>query len=151
MTQTYLGFDFGARYVGVAVGRMPGARAQALATVRAENGRPDWVHMDRLVADWQPQALVVGLPLHMDATEQPVTRAARRFGNRLQARYNLPLHWADERLTTWSARQDLTARGLPGRQHKPLLDQMAAEALLQAYLVQLESQQQRAADADGVK
>ena len=138
MIRTYLGFDFGRRYIGVAVGRSPGARAQALATVAARDGRPDWIQVDRVVRDWQPQALVVGLPVHMDGQPQPLTQAARRFGNQLQARYNVPLHWADERLTTWSAHQDLTERGIPGRRHKPQLDARAAEMLLQAFLDSLE-------------
>lgn len=138
MIRTYLGFDFGRRYIGVAVGRSPGARAQAVATVAARNGHPDWIQVDRIVRDWQPQALVVGLPVHMDGNPQPLTHAARGFGNQLQARYNVPLHWADERLTTWSAHQDLIERGIPGRRHKPELDARAAQMLLQAFLDSLE-------------
>lgn len=142
MIHTYLGFDFGRRHIGVAVGRSPGARVQAVGTVAARDGHPDWVHLDRLLRDWQPHGLVVGLPVHMDGQSQPLTQAARRFGNRLKARYNVPLHWADERLSTWSARQDLIERGIPGRRHKPLIDARAAEALLLAFLEALERQPQ---------
>jgi putative Holliday junction resolvase len=78
--------------------------------------------------------LVVGLPLKMDGSDNPVTGAARKFGNRLHERYNLPIYMVDERLTTREARSDLIDAGVPVRRHKPVLDRLAARSILQTFL-----------------
>ncbi|MHB1943514.1 MAG: Holliday junction resolvase RuvX [Acidiferrobacteraceae bacterium] len=134
MIRTYLGFDFGERRIGVAVGRTPGNRCEAIDTIRSVRGHPDWNHVTRLVSTWQPAALVVGLPVHMDRRECLVTAAARRFGNRLNARYNLPVHWADERLTSVVARHMLAEAGVLNRRQKPAVDRLAACLLLEGFL-----------------
>ena len=119
----------------MAVGSTHSGTAQALATVRVNaNKAPDWEHIGRLVAEWRPQALIVGLPLNMDGTEQPMTRAARAFGEHLRGRYNLPIHMVDERLTTRSAKDVLYAAGVAGTRHKQHLDKVAAQTILQSFL-----------------
>jgi putative Holliday junction resolvase len=132
--RTYLGFDYGERHIGVAVGRRPTGLAEALTTVAVHRQRPDWAHISRLIAEWRPDALVVGLPLNMDDSENDMTAAARRFGNRLQGRYNLPVHMVDERLTTRAATDILIAAGVPYRRRKARLDPLAARTILQAFL-----------------
>jgi len=132
--KTYLGFDFGKKHIGVAVGRSASRVAQALDTVAAYNERPDWLHITRLVEEWRPCALVVGLPLNMDDSENDMTRAAKKFGNRLRARYNLPVHMVDERLTSVAARNALVEAGVPSKRHKSKLDRLAAQTILQAFL-----------------
>ena len=132
--QTFLGFDYGEKVIGVAVGSTHTRAAQPLNTVSVPGGEPDWKVIDRLVADWRPTAMVVGLPLNMDDTPNPMTRAARRFGERLKARYNLPVHMVDERLTTLSAKRDLYDAGIPARHHKRHLDRLAAQSILQSFL-----------------
>lgn len=131
---TYLAFDFGRKHIGVAVGRSASRLAQALDTVAARNELPDWDHITRLIEEWQPCALVVGLPLNMDDTENDMTRAAKKFGNRLRARYNLPVHMVDERLTSVAAKNVLIEAGVPQKQHKSKLDRLAAQTILQAFL-----------------
>ncbi len=131
---TYLGFDFGKKHIGVAVGRSAARLAQALDTVAARNELPDWTHITRLIEEWQPCALVVGLPLNMDDSENDMTRAAKKFGNRLRARYNLPVHMVDERLTSVAAKYVLVEAGVPAKQHKSKLDMLAAQTILQAFL-----------------
>jgi putative holliday junction resolvase len=84
--------------------------------------------------EWKPDALVVGLPLNMDGTENRLTRAARLFGNRLQARYNLTVHMVDERLSSRSATDTLFEAGIPLKRHKQKLDKLAAQTILQAFL-----------------
>lgn len=133
---TYLGFDYGARFIGVAVGRTPGNRCEALDTVRATQGRPDWIHITRLIQEWQASQLVVGVPLNMDGSECDMTARARRFGNQLQGRYNLPVHWADERLTSSHVKHMLAAAGMRGTRHKSVLDKISARLILQAFLDQ---------------
>jgi putative Holliday junction resolvase len=131
---TYLGFDFGKKHIGVAVGRGESGLAHALDTISVRRDGPDWDHISRLVAEWQPRALVVGLPLNMDDTESDMTRAARKFGNRLQGRYNLPVHMVDERLTSVMAKNTLQEAGVPFRRRFAKIDKLAAQAILQAFL-----------------
>jgi putative Holliday junction resolvase len=133
-TLTYLGFDYGEKYIGVAVGRLPPCLAQALDTVAVRNRNPDWTHISRLVEEWKPDALIVGLPLNMDDSENPMTLAAKKFGNRLRGRYNLPVQMVDERLTTIAAKNILLEAGVPVKRHKSKLDKLAAQAILQAFL-----------------
>ena len=133
-TLTYLGFDYGEKYIGVAVGRFPARRAQALDTVAVHNRNPDWAHISRLIEEWKPDALILGLPLNMDDSENPMTVAAKKFGNRLSGRYNLPVHMVDERLTTIAAKNILLEAGVPVKRHKSRLDKLAAQTILQAFL-----------------
>jgi putative holliday junction resolvase len=130
----FLGFDFGEKYIGVAVGGTHTGSTQPLATLNTRGREPDWEGIARLIGEWRPQALVVGLPLNMDGSNNPMTRAARRFGNRLKDRYNLPVHMVDERLTTRAAVDSLIEAGVPLRRHRSKVDQLAAQTILQAFL-----------------
>lgn len=96
-------FDFGLKHIGVATAEPKAHLARALTTVRARDGVPQWEALDRLVADWRPEVLVVGLPLNMDGTPSDISSVARRFGGRLGGRYDLPVEFADERLSTFEA------------------------------------------------
>jgi putative Holliday junction resolvase len=131
--RTFLGFDYGERIIGIAVGSTHSGLAEPLGAV-AGGKNTDWGRITRLVEEWRPDALVVGLPLNMDGSPNEMTDAARAFGNRLEARYNLPVHMVDERLTTREAKGVLYAAGIPGRRHKRRLDRLAAQAILQAFL-----------------
>lgn len=136
MSRTLLGFDFGLRRIGVAVGQEITGTARPLVTLTSLNGAVDWPAIGRLIAEWRPGALIVGLPLHMDGTEHDLTRAARRFGNRLSGRYNLPVFFIDERLSSDEAERQLVSEGRGGRQHKQAIDQIAAQLILQNWLDQ---------------
>ena len=125
-----LGFDYGTKRIGVAVGQTLTGSARPLTIVRARDGKPDWEAISRLIAEWQPAALVVGLPVHMDGTEHERTARARRFGNQLAGRYNLPVHRVDERLTSYEAELELRAQGKSGE----ALDAVAAQLILQSWL-----------------
>jgi putative Holliday junction resolvase len=131
---TFLAFDYGTKAIGVAVGSTHSGLAQDLATVHAGRHGPDWEHIARLIAEWQPQALIVGLPKNMDDSDNAMTEAARQFGNHLHARYNLPVHMVDERLTTVAAKTSLTESGVPLRRQKSKLDRLAAKSILQSFL-----------------
>ena len=130
-----LGFDFGKRLIGVAVGnRLTGARAIATVTNSTE---PDWQRLDALISEWRPAGVVVGLPLQMDGSEQAITHAARRFGATLAERYALPLHFADERLSSVEASRRFAARRASGaarRKDAAALDAIAAEVILETWL-----------------
>lgn len=99
----HLAFDFGEKTIGVAVTEPRAGTASPLGTVRARNGVPAWDALDALVRDWRPEGFVVGLPLNMDDTESEMSRAARRFGDRLEERYGTAVTFADERLSTFEA------------------------------------------------
>lgn len=101
--------------------------------MNSRQGAPDWDAIGRLLTEWRPDALVVGIPCHMDGSEHELTRRARRFRNQLAGRYNLPVHTVDERLTSVVAEQTLRgARG--GRYDKRDVDRLAAEYILQSWL-----------------
>lgn len=126
-----LAFDFGLKRIGVAVGQTLLGTASPLTVVSADSGEPDWAHITKLMDEWQPAALVVGLPLNMDGTEQPMTARVRTFAAELARRTDLPVHFADERLTTREARQ----RPGPGRSaHAGAQDAVAAQIILEGWM-----------------
>src|SRR6185437_5451854 len=96
-----LGFDFGMKYIGVAVGQSITYSASPLTTLLAKDGIPAWQEVEQLLEKWRPQDLIVGVPLNMDGTQQLLTFCARRFIKRLHARFKLPVYEVDERLTSW--------------------------------------------------
>ncbi|MDX1696645.1 MAG: Holliday junction resolvase RuvX [Thiohalobacterales bacterium] len=128
--QTLLGFDYGVRRIGVAVGQGVTGTATALCTVAARDGAPDWARINALVAEWRPDALVVGLPRHADGTDSAITRAARRFAQQLEGRYRLPVHLMDERLSSRAAE----ALQQDDRHGRAGLDAVAARIILQDWL-----------------
>ncbi len=101
----FLAFDFGARRVGVASGNSVLHQASALTTVDA-TGQARFDAIGRLIAQWQPDALVVGVPCHPDGAPHDNTRLARRFANQLSGRFGLPVHQVDERYSTTEALAD---------------------------------------------
>jgi putative Holliday junction resolvase len=131
---TVLAFDFGARRIGVAVGTTQLRSARPLTTIDTERNDERFAAIGALVAEWQPDRLVVGLPLHADGTPHAMTDRARRFAHRLEGRYRLPVVLVDERHTTELARSALHADGRGGREHRGLRDAVAAQIILQAYL-----------------
>jgi putative holliday junction resolvase len=100
--RSFLAFDFGTRRVGVATGNTLLGRAQALRTV-AEVGDARFKTLGTLIKEWQPEALVVGVPFHPDGAEHENTLKARRFARQLHGRFNLPVHEVDERYSTTEA------------------------------------------------
>jgi len=140
--RTFLGFDFGKRRIGVAVGQEITATTSPLETVRANDGKPDWDAITRLIRDWRADALVVGLPLSMDGSEQEMSVAARRFANQLEGRYHLPVFLTDERLSSVGAEQILnepvSGKRRNPRQQAAVLDQVAAQLILTTFFSQRE-------------
>ena len=128
-----LGFDYGLKYIGVAVGQLLTRSARELTTLKSRDERPDWEEIRRLIDQWRPVALVVGLPLDIDGSEQELTRRARRFGNQLRGRYNLPVHMVDERLTSREAASLLNEEH-GSRYRKEEVDRLAARLILQSWL-----------------
>ena len=131
---SFLAFDYGKRHTGVAVGSRQSGAAQPLTVLTAHAQEPDWEGIGKLIEEWRPRALVVGLPLNMDGSENAITHAARKFGAALQARYNLPVHMVDERLSSRAATEMLLEAGVPLKRHKRMIDSRAAQTILQTFL-----------------
>ena len=131
---TLLAFDFGARRIGVAVGTTRLRTARPLTTIDTERNDQRFAAIAALIAEWQPDRLVVGLPLHADGTPHEMTARVRRFAHQLEGRTGLPVVRVDERHTTELARSALQADGRGGREHRALRDAVAAQLILQAYL-----------------
>jgi putative pre-16S rRNA nuclease len=131
-SRTLLGFDYGLKRIGVAVGQELTGTASALITVRANDGKPDWDTISKLIKQWQPDEVVVGLPLNMDGSESELSRRATRFGNQLNGRYNLRTHMMDERLSSLQAEQELA--GKSRKIQAADIDKTAAKIILESWL-----------------
>ncbi|OQY53139.1 MAG: Holliday junction resolvase RuvX [Candidatus Parabeggiatoa sp. nov. 2] len=105
-----IGFDYGSKRIGVAVGQTLTATAHPLVTLPVKNQQIDWARISGLIQEWQPDALVVGLPKHADGSDNAITPAVRRFCQQLQKRYQLPVHTIDETLSSVAA---VTSPNLP--------------------------------------
>lgn len=130
---TALGFDFGEKRIGVALGEHLLGIAHPLTTINTEINNDRFRIIGELIAEWKPVALVVGLPLSLDGEEHKLTALCKRFANRLQGRFNLPVVMVDERLSSAEASQTLNQLGIGGRKQKPMIDQVAAQHILQSY------------------
>jgi putative Holliday junction resolvase len=130
---TVLAFDFGTRRIGVAVGNTITRAAQPLTTIEGERNDVRFATIAELIAQWQPGALVVGLPTHADGAEHAMTQRARRFARQLEGRFALPVTLVDERWTTQAAQSRLAEAGLGGRKGKAVRDQVAAQLILQGW------------------
>jgi len=131
---TILAFDFGARWIGVAVGDTETRLANPLGMFEAESGARRIAEVETLVREWRPERLLVGLPLAMDGGEHEMTRRARRFARQLESRFRLPVELADERFSSASAETTLRETGRGGRKHKHAVHALAAKIILQSYL-----------------
>lgn len=136
---TVLGFDFGLARIGIAVGELETRQAGALLTLHDEANAARFAAIARLLDEWRPVALVVGLPGHLDgrehALEHPLAARCRRFANQLHGRFGLPVHLIDERLSSAAADTLLREAGHSGWQaRKPVLDAVAAQLILQHFL-----------------
>ncbi|AMP90686.2 TPA: Holliday junction resolvase RuvX [Legionella pneumophila] len=134
----YLGFDFGYKRIGVAVGQRLTCSASPLSTIEAKAGIPDWNAIQKVITQWNPQALIVGLPTCIDDSELYTTSAARRFAKQLHKRFTLPVHLVDERLSTVEARGYLFEQGGYRRIKKAEVDSIAACVILEQWLQQSE-------------
>ena len=130
-----LGFDYGSKQIGVAVGQVVTGQARELCVLKARNGVPDWQKVEVLMREWQPDALIVGLPLNMDGTPSDMSTRAEKFSRQLQGRFNLPVHTHDERLTTYAAKGERMAQGHHSSSYRDNpVDALAAALLLEGWL-----------------
>ncbi len=130
MINRVLGFDYGTRKIGVAVGQTITATATALETLLPVKNKPDWQRISQLIDEWRPDALIVGLPLDVDDTETDATAPAKRFSRQLEGRYRLPVVMTDERFTSFEARDRLGHKAKRIEEY----DAMAAKLIIETWL-----------------
>lgn len=134
--EVFLCFDHGEKRIGVAVGQSLTATATPLETIACKHRKPDWQRISRLVEQWRPAAFVVGKPLTMTGARQPATLAAETFARQLHGRYLLPVHFADERLSSHAARQEI--------EDTYSVDPVAARLILESWLAERALQKRNA-------
>ncbi len=133
-TSSVLGFDFGLKRIGIATGQTITGTATPLTTLTAVNDKPDWDSIKKHISQWQPDALIVGIPYLLDGGETDLTRAARNFGKQLQQRFNLPVYEVDESLSSDEAEQLLKQDIKIAKHNKHEIDKMAAAIIVQRWL-----------------
>jgi putative holliday junction resolvase len=126
MSQTILSFDFGEKRIGVAVGNTITKTAEPLKVIQEKNQPDKFQAIEKLITEWQPHLLVVGLPTHPDGAEHDMTQKAKRFGNQLHGRFQKEVVWVDERYTSVSVEGGN--------------DALAAQLILQQYLNEASSE-----------
>ena len=129
-----MGFDFGSQKIGVAVGQLVTSTATPISIIKAKNGIPDWDEIRNLIEEWKPSLLVVGFPINMDDSESEMSRLSQKFARKLNGRFNLPFEMMDERLTSWEAKQVVRKKKTKPSERRRLVNMVAAQILLQAYL-----------------
>lgn len=139
MTQanrSILGFDFGSKSIGVAIGQEVTGTASPLPALKAKDGIPNWDAIAAIYQEWEPQIVVVGLPLNMDGSHQQITFAAKKFGNRLHNKFKVPIENYDERLTTTDAKARLFELGGFKKLEKGKIDSVSACLIVEGWIEQ---------------
>jgi len=135
MTKTLLAFDYGTKNIGVACGQTLTGSANELPPLKANDGVPNWEQVARLLKEWQPDCVLVGLPLNMDGSPSELSTRARKFGNRLHGRFGVRVEMVDERLSTYTAKGEVMARGGSRDYKNHPVDSIAARLILESWLV----------------
>ena len=128
-----LAFDLGLKRTGVASGELGIGVAHPLTVIQAPSTAARMAAIEKLVSEWRPVLLVLGLPSHSDGTEHEMTRMAKNFSRHLETRFGLPVFLVDERHTSTAAEAELHAAGVHGKKNKALLDAVAAQMILQGF------------------
>ncbi len=134
---TILAFDFGMRSIGLAIGQVITGTASPLPALKAKDGIPNWDTIEATIKEWQPESMVVGLPLNMDGSEQDITQNVKRFVGRLKHKYKLPVHLHDERLSTVDAKAKLFELGGYKKLNKQKIDSVSACLIFESWLLSL--------------
>lgn len=139
-----LGFDYGLRQIGVAVGQGITRQARELCVLKAKDGIPQWQQIAQLLKEWQPDVILVGLPLNMDGTASDMSNRAEKFARRLYGRFQLPVYTHDERLTSFEAKGHYAKQGHNGDYHKAPVDALAAALMVESWLENYSLQMEKA-------
>ena len=133
MIKTLLGFDYGTKNIGVAAGQTITSSANSLPGLKAKDGVPDWNQIEKLINEWKPDLVLVGLPLNMDDSESELSARARKFGNRLHGRFGVKVEMVDERLSSFEAKGEVMSRGGSRDYKNNPVDSIAARLILESW------------------
>jgi putative holliday junction resolvase len=134
MIKTLLAFDYGTKNIGIACGQTISGTANIIAPIKAKDGIPDWNQVEKILNEWQPELVLVGLPLNMDDSESELSARARKFANRLQGRFGVKIEMVDERLSSFEAKGEVMSRGGSRHYKENPVDSIAARLILEAWL-----------------
>ncbi|WWO96843.1 MAG: Holliday junction resolvase RuvX [Candidatus Dasytiphilus stammeri] len=135
--QTFLAFDFGTKSIGVAIGQTITNTATPLLSINTINHCPNWSQIKIHIYQWNPDRIIIGLPLNMDGTEQSVTQDSRNFAHQIKIRFKIPIQFHDERLTTIEARHQLFLKRGCKSLTKSNIDSLSAAIILESFLLQI--------------
>lgn len=133
MIKTLIAFDYGTKNIGVATGQTITRSANALAPLKAKDGIPEWPHIEKLLNEWKPDLVLVGLPLNMDDSESELSARARKFANRVNGRFGVKVELIDERLTSFAAKGEVMERGGSRHYKTNPVDSIAARLILESW------------------
>jgi len=133
MINTLLAFDYGTKNIGIAVGQTITSSASSLAPLKAKDGVPNWENIEKIIQEWKPDLVLVGLPLNMDDTESELSARARKFANRLHGRFGVKVELVDERLTSFEAKGEIMNRGGSRDYKNNPIDSIAARLILESW------------------
>ncbi len=139
MSRVALGFDYGSKRIGMAIGNEATGTSRALGWIPCPSQEAQWQAVSKAVQDWQPNLLLVGTPLNEDGEKQPMTRKARHFAHQLRARFDLPVEEVDERYSSVAAEAELVQARQQGgkrRLRRGDSDSVAAAVIVQQWLDQ---------------
>lgn len=136
MSKTYLAFDYGTRNIGVASGQSVTRSAVERPALKAKDGVPNWQEVEKLLKEWKPDLVIVGLPLNMDDSESELAVRARKFAQRLHGRFGVAIEMADERLSSYEAKGEVMARGGSRDYGKNPVDSIAARLILESWFTE---------------
>ncbi|WP_413111026.1 Holliday junction resolvase RuvX [Thaumasiovibrio sp. DFM-14] len=137
MSRTIIAFDYGTKSIGVAVGQELTGTANPLTAFKAKDGIPNWSDIEKILNEWQPDLIVVGLPLDMEGGElEAITPRARKFANRLHGRFGYQVELHDERLSTREAKASLFESGGYRALSKGNIDSQSAVVILESWFEQ---------------
>jgi putative Holliday junction resolvase len=133
-SRSALGFDYGTRWIGVATGQTLLGTASALKALNARDGIPDWEEIGRLISEWQPDLVVVGLPLNMDGSASELSQRASKFGRRLNGRFGLEVEYWDERLSSFEAKGEIMSKRHSKNFKREAVDSLSAQLILESWM-----------------
>ena len=133
---TLLGFDYGKKRIGIATGQTITHSATPCTTLKQVDGNPDWQAIEAEIQQWKPQALIVGMPYHIDGSENKMTATVRQFCYELEKRFKLPVIEVNEALSSQQAEEILKKSIKINKQNKHEIDRMAAAIIVQRWLDQ---------------
>jgi len=134
-SDTYLGFDFGNKKIGTAIGQTTTAIASPLKTIRSINQQPNWEIISQLIKEWNPAGMVVGISKQADGSDNIITPKMFKFCRQLEGRYNIPVYQIDEAFSTFEAKQMLfDDLNVSATKLWDVQDQLAAQLILQSWL-----------------